>query len=209
MLRAYSQFSTWFFSCHSHSTYSEWTMLPIRVYFHKVFIRPRPNTSDWKAKKFQPVHENVKKIIKLIKVTRKMSAWDWLHLETIVSSFNSVSVLALFILVATFIPSTPHVVYIVQRKFWFYEALPHVPPLAVFKLGTSPSSWYSSSCSRLSISSLCTSSLYLQPSFEVVFEQWEGRFLGNIIGWDPSVCKSNQFRVDNLWFSFFKLGYIL
>ena len=38
--------------------------------------------------------------------------------------------------------------------------------------------------------------------------QWSGRFLG-IIGWDPSVCKSNRSHVDILWFSFVKLGYIL
>ena len=49
-----------------------------------------------------------------------------------------VSVLALSILAATCIPSTPHFVHIIQSKLWFYEALPHVPPLAVFKLGTSP-----------------------------------------------------------------------
>ena len=39
--------------------------------------------------------------------------------------------------------------------------------------------------------------------------QWWGRFLGIIIGWDPSVCKSNQLHVDILQFSFIKLGYIL
>jgi hypothetical protein len=38
--------------------------------------------------------------------------------------------------------------------------------------------------------------------------QWWGRFLG-IIGWDPSVCKSNQLHVDILWFSFIELRYIL
>ena len=31
--------------------------------------------------------------------------------------------------------------------------------------------------------------------------QWSGRFLG-MIGWDPSVCKSNQLHVDILRFSF-------
>ena len=34
-------------------------------------------------------------------------------------------------------------------------------------------------------------------------QQWSGRFLG-----DPSVCKSNRLHVDNLQFSFIKLGYI-
>ena len=38
--------------------------------------------------------------------------------------------------------------------------------------------------------------------------QWSGRVLG-IIGWDPSVCKSNQLHVDIHRFSFIKLGYIL
>ena len=42
----------------------------------------------------------------------------------------------------------------------------------------------------------------------VVLHQWSGRFLGIIDG-DPSVCKSNWLRVDILWFSFIKLGYIL
>ena len=37
--------------------------------------------------------------------------------------------------------------------------------------------------------------------------QWLGRFL-SIIGWDPSVGKSNRLHVDILWFSFIKLGYI-
>jgi len=36
-------------------------------------------------------------------------------------------------------------------------------------------------------------------------EQWSGRFLG-IIGWDPSVCKSNRLQVDILRFSFITLG---
>ena len=35
--------------------------------------------------------------------------------------------------------------------------------------------------------------------------QWWGRFLG-IIGWDPSVRKSNRLHVDILRFSFIKLG---
>ena len=39
-------------------------------------------------------------------------------------------------------------------------------------------------------------------------EQWSGGFLG-IIGWDPSVCKSNRLHIDILRFSFIKLGYIL
>ena len=39
-------------------------------------------------------------------------------------------------------------------------------------------------------------------------DQWSGRFLG-IIGWDPSVCKSNRLHVDILQFSCIKLGYIL
>ena len=30
-----------------------------------------------------------------------------------------------------------------------------------------------------------------------------------VIGWDPSVCKSNRLHVDMLQFSFIKLGYIL
>ena len=38
--------------------------------------------------------------------------------------------------------------------------------------------------------------------------QWSGRILG-IIGWDPSICKSNRSHVDILRFSFIKLGYIL
>ena len=37
--------------------------------------------------------------------------------------------------------------------------------------------------------------------------QWSGRFVG-IIGWVPSVCKSNQLYVDILRFSIIKLGYI-
>jgi hypothetical protein len=36
-----------------------------------------------------------------------------------------------------------------------------------------------------------------------------GRFLGIIIGCDPSVCKSNRLHVDILQFSFMKMGYIL
>ena len=39
-------------------------------------------------------------------------------------------------------------------------------------------------------------------------QQWSVRFLG-ITGWDPSVCKSNRFHGNILWFSFIKLGYIL
>ena len=39
--------------------------------------------------------------------------------------------------------------------------------------------------------------------------QWSGRFLGIIIGWDPSVCKSNGLQVDILRFSLIKLWYIL
>ena len=40
-------------------------------------------------------------------------------------------------------------------------------------------------------------------------DQWPGRFLG-IIGWDPSVCRSNRLHVDDiLRFSFIELGYIL
>ena len=35
--------------------------------------------------------------------------------------------------------------------------------------------------------------------------QWSGRFLG-IIGWDPSVCKSNRLHIDSLRFSFIELG---
>jgi hypothetical protein len=38
--------------------------------------------------------------------------------------------------------------------------------------------------------------------------QWLGRFLG-IIGWDPSVCKSNRWHVDIHRFFLIKLGYIL
>ena len=38
--------------------------------------------------------------------------------------------------------------------------------------------------------------------------QRSGRILG-IIGWDPSVCKSNRLHVDILRFPFIKLGYIL
>ena len=37
--------------------------------------------------------------------------------------------------------------------------------------------------------------------------QWWGRFLG-IIGWDLSVCKSNQLHVDILWFFFVDFRYI-
>ena len=37
----------------------------------------------------------------------------------------------------------------------------------------------------------------------------QGDFWALIIGWDPSVCKSNQLHVDILRFSFMKLGYIL
>ena len=40
------------------------------------------------------------------------------------------------------------------------------------------------------------------------FIQWSGRFLG-IIGWDPSVCKSNRLYVDILRFSFIKWRYFL
>ena len=40
---------------------------------------------------------------------------------------------------------------------------------------------------------------------DLKFEQWSGRFLG----WDPSVCKSNWLHVDNLRFSFMKLGFTL
>jgi hypothetical protein len=36
-------------------------------------------------------------------------------------------------------------------------------------------------------------------------KQWLGRFVG-IIGWEPSVCKSNRLHVDILRFSFIKLG---
>ena len=43
---------------------------------------------------------------------------------------------------------------------------------------------------------------------DLVVNQWSGRFLG-IIGWDPSVCKSNRLYVDILRFSFIKLEYIL
>ena len=39
-------------------------------------------------------------------------------------------------------------------------------------------------------------------------EQWLGRF-SDIIGWDPSVCKSNRLHIDILRFSFLILGYIL
>ena len=39
--------------------------------------------------------------------------------------------------------------------------------------------------------------------------QWSGRFLGIITGWDPCVCKSNWLHVDILRFSFTKFGYIL
>jgi hypothetical protein len=39
-------------------------------------------------------------------------------------------------------------------------------------------------------------------------QQWSGWFL-NIIGWDPSICKSNRLHVEILRFSFIKLGYIL
>ena len=37
-----------------------------------------------------------------------------------------------------------------------------------------------------------------------------GEIFGHIyiIGWDPSVCKSNRLHVDILRFSFIKLGYI-
>ena len=50
----------------------------------------------------------------------------------------------------------------------------------------------------------------LQLSFKIVPKQWSGRFLGIVIGWDPSVCKSNQLHVDNLqFFSFNKFWYIL
>jgi hypothetical protein len=37
---------------------------------------------------------------------------------------------------------------------------------------------------------------------------WSGRFLG-IIGWDPSVCKSNRLHTDIIRFSLIKLGYLL
>jgi hypothetical protein len=40
------------------------------------------------------------------------------------------------------------------------------------------------------------------------WDHWSGKFL-DIIGWDPSVCKSNRLHVEILWFSFIKLGYIL
>ena len=36
---------------------------------------------------------------------------------------------------------------------------------------------------------------------------WLGRFLG-IIGWDPSVGKSDRWHVDNLWFFYINLRYI-
>ena len=40
-------------------------------------------------------------------------------------------------------------------------------------------------------------------------DQWLGKFLRIIIGWDPSVCKSNRLHDDILRISFIKLGYIL
>ena len=40
-------------------------------------------------------------------------------------------------------------------------------------------------------------------------DQWSGRFLGIITGWDPSISKSNRSHVDILRFSFIKLRYIL
>ena len=53
---------------------------------------------------------------------------------------------------------------------------------------------------------------------EDIHYQWSGRILtggeitkrilGIITGWDPSACKSNQFHVHILRFSFIKLGYI-
>ena len=40
-------------------------------------------------------------------------------------------------------------------------------------------------------------------------KQWLGRFLGMIIGWDPSLCKSNRLHVvDILRFFFIDLRYI-
>ena len=44
---------------------------------------------------------------------------------------------------------------------------------------------------------------------EVCCDQWSGRFLGIITGWDPSVCKSNRSHVDILRFSFIELECIL
>ena len=41
-----------------------------------------------------------------------------------------------------------------------------------------------------------------------VYDQQSVRFLGIIIGWDPSVCKSNRLHVDILRFAFIQLGHI-
>ena len=42
-----------------------------------------------------------------------------------------------------------------------------------------------------------------------IVEQWRGRILGIITGWDPSVGKSNRLHVDILRFSFINLGYYI
>ena len=47
-----------------------------------------------------------------------------------------------------------------------------------------------------------------KSNHQETWEQWLGRFL-DIIGWDPSVCKSKWLHVDILQVTFVKLGYIL
>ena len=58
-----------------------------------------------------------------------------------------------------------------------------------------------------------TRTITKSPSYNMLnsyrLGQWPGRFLGIIVGWDPSVCKSNRLHVDILWFPFIELGYIL
>ena len=55
-----------------------------------------------------------------------------------------------------------------------------------------------------SLLSLCRERI---AGFAIQTSDW-GYFWAQIIGWDPSVCKSNRLHVDILRFSFIKLGYI-
>ena len=47
----------------------------------------------------------------------------------------------------------------------------------------------------------------VKKALDAAWRQWSGRFLG-IIGWDPSVCKSNRLHVHILGFSIIELRYI-
>ena len=65
--------------------------------------------------------------------------------------------------------------------------------------------WHPYYACRLSIVASCfRTSVFVS----VRLRQCSGRVLG-VIGWDPSVCKSNRLHVDILWVSFIELGYII